>query len=141
MNDINSERIYYFASLWHNFDLWLEICTHSNNTVHVTPNTISGVGTVTTLGARPVVPQVATSSQRICGYISVMATLRFTHFLIKGTFVKNHRASSLNGEVFISYFRYTYLRGPVPTKRATIRLIRIKSRIALLRVLLVCIRS
>ena len=39
----------------------------------------------------------ATSSQGIRGYISVMATLKFTYFLIKGTIViKNNEEYSLN---------------------------------------------
>jgi hypothetical protein len=40
-----------------------------------------------------------TSSQEICGYISVMATLRLTYFLIEGIvyFFKNNHATSLIG--------------------------------------------
>jgi len=48
----------------------------------------------------------ATSSQRIRGYISVIATLKFTYFLItKKWFVKNNSGTSLIGCMSISYDR------------------------------------
>jgi hypothetical protein len=47
----------------------------------------------------------ATSVQEILGYISVMAALEFTFFLMKGIMfcVKNNRGISLMGDMFISY--------------------------------------
>jgi hypothetical protein len=48
----------------------------------------------------------ATSSQGIRGYITVMATLKFT-FLIKGiTFFLNNRGPSLIDDMFTSYDRH-----------------------------------
>jgi hypothetical protein len=49
----------------------------------------------------------ATSSQGIRGYISLMATLKFTNFLIKQLFF-NNRGTSLIGDVLISYDPYYY---------------------------------
>jgi hypothetical protein len=47
----------------------------------------------------------AISSLGICGYISVIAALKFTYFLIKGLmfFFKNNQGTSLIGNVFILY--------------------------------------
>ena len=49
----------------------------------------------------------AVSSLGICGYISVIAALKFTYFLIKGMifffFLKNNQGTSLIGSVFILY--------------------------------------
>lgn len=45
----------------------------------------------------------AVSSLGICGYISVIAALKLTYFLIKVIFLKNNRGTSLMGNVFILY--------------------------------------
>jgi len=48
----------------------------------------------------------ATSSQGILGYISVVAAVKFTYFLIKEmTFFFKYLGTSLLGCVFISYDR------------------------------------
>ena len=72
-----------------------------------------------------------------------MANLKFPYFFQLKEYFLNNRGISLIRDVFISYDRLEYLikKLPVPTKRATISLIKVKSCNFLLRVLLACICS
>jgi len=89
------------------------------------------IKTVWLLHAVTAVPKVcsadpkgsATSSQEICGYISVMATLKRTYFLIEGIlfFFLNNRETSLIGDgYFIWLFEYLIKKPPVPMMRGKI---------------------
>ena len=52
----------------------------------------------------------ATSSQGIRGCIAVLATVKFTYIVIKIViFVKNSRGNSLIGDMFLSYFKRSWL--------------------------------
>ena len=64
----------------------------------------------------------ATSSQEICGYISVMATLKLTYFLIEGiTFFLNNNGTSLIGDgYFIWRLEYLIKKPPVPMMQVKI---------------------
>jgi hypothetical protein len=84
----------------------------------------------------------ATSSHGICGYISVLAAMKFTYFLIKTIiFCLKYRENSLIGDLFIRVTGYLIKKNPVPTKQAIIITVKFKSCNALLLLLLVIILS
>jgi hypothetical protein len=63
-------------------------------------------------------------SQVIRGYISVMATLKFTYYLNKKVYVllKIILVTSLVGDMLISYNRYVIKKTPDTQQRATAKL-------------------
>jgi hypothetical protein len=80
-------------------------------------------------------------SQDIYEYISVTANSKFTYFLIKGIMLIRNKFFNWRYVYFAWPLEYLMKKLPVPTKRAIIISGKVRSSIALLLLLLVCIRS